>query len=729
MLDGIENIQSPAPHKKNSDLFIEGVVTFNQGMHWGESHSRIVNGILDIYLTLPEISSAALFSLDEKTFEFYLSDFLSDDDEQSRETQELNIQKHFDQCVDSGTVAEALDKGHIANNIINDSSKAYLIPVISPAGILGIIVLISNKVSNALPANILNYCFLHANQMAYLLFNSKLNKQINNLEGELEQKISARIEKIKQSSREIKLILDSILTGVFIIERTSGKILDVNYAASKLIGIPKEDIIGTQWGEWHSPKISKLPNISNYDEQFTEEGILVTGSNDKIPILRTFSNLLIGNRDIYIESFIDIEERKNSEEELKLQSNLLKGVAEASNSLLTKSNFNDAINKAIEFLGKAADVDRVYIYENSYEEESGELFADIKYFWANKNALPLNRLFKHFSFDQQFKDWKEKLEYRGALHSITSRLEGSQKEILLKTGVKSFLIVPIIVENRFWGFIGFDDCTTERIWTQAEESILKVTATSIGGAIQRYKSKLQLIEAKDKADRSDKLKSEFLAQISHEIRTPINTILSFTSILKDEFEEQLSEDLDTAFDVIANAGSRITRTVELILNISEINTGIYDYVPVEIKFLEEILKPVYNEFARSAKNKNISFDINYNYNDLKIIADKYSVMQIFTNLVDNAVKFTESGGVSINAEKSDKKLEIKISDTGIGISNDYLNELYSVFSQEDHGYTRKYEGNGLGLALVKKYCDMNNFDLKMESQKDEGSSFTVTIPI
>jgi signal transduction histidine kinase len=167
----------------------------------------------------------------------------------------------------------------------------------------------------------------------------------------------------------------------------------------------------------------------------------------------------------------------------------------------------------------------------------------------------------------------------------------------------------------------------------------------------------------------------------------------------------------------------------LILNMSEINTGIYDYDPIEMNFCDEVILPIYNEFLRSAKAKNIKLSINKVCEDTRIKADRYSVIQIFSNLVDNAVKFTEKGEVNISMKRNDdSKLIVEISDTGIGISSNYISQIYSVFSQEDHGYTRRYEGNGLGLALVKKYCDMNNFDLQIESQKDVGSKFIVTIP-
>jgi len=306
------------------------------------------------------------------------------------------------------------------------------------------------------------------------------------------------------------------------------------------------------------------------------------------------------------------------------------------------------------------------------------------------------------------------------------------KEQLKKLGLNSLLLVPIYVENIFWGILGLDTLKDEKEWSDTEEAIIKAAAGSIGGAIERQQSKLQLLEAIEKAvksDRSDKLKSEFLAQMSHEIRTPINSILSFASILRNEFEDKLSEDLKTTFTIISKAGMRIIRTVDLILNMSEIQTGIYDYVKSDFDIVEEVLTPLYNDYSLRIKSKNILFNINNNSYDNIVSADKYSVTQIFNNIIDNAYNFTDKGQIDINIRRElNSALTVEVRDTGIGISSNYMSKLFDPFSQENQGYTRKYEGNGLGLALVKKYCEMNNLNINIESSKGVGSNFIITFP-
>lgn len=243
---------------------------------------------------------------------------------------------------------------------------------------------------------------------------------------------------------------------------------------------------------------------------------------------------------------------------------------------------------------------------------------------------------------------------------------------------------------------------------------------------QRKADEDKLILAKEQAEKSDKLKSEFLAQISHEIRTPINTILSFSGLLKDELEDKIDDELKSCFVSMGNAGRRIIRTIDLILNMSEVQAGVYDYVSKYLNLASDLLDPIRNELIYIAKDKGIELKFNVLTDNAYIWADEYTVGQIINNLLDNAIKYTEKGFVEVNVYRNEKeRLVLEIKDTGIGISKEYFPMLFSPFSQEEQGYTRKFEGNGLGLALVKKYCELNNADIEVESEKGVGSTFRV----
>lgn len=243
---------------------------------------------------------------------------------------------------------------------------------------------------------------------------------------------------------------------------------------------------------------------------------------------------------------------------------------------------------------------------------------------------------------------------------------------------------------------------------------------------ERKKIEQELIAAKDKAEASEKLKSEFLAQMSHEIRSPIHTILNFTELIKEQLNNSENVIIKESFNSIEKAGDRIVRTIDLILNMSEIQAGTYECIYKEIDLNENILKRLYPEFLYKAKKKNLDLILEIKKEELKVLVDEYSATQIFVNLIDNAIKYTFEGKVEIISFLTENnKAAVKISDTGIGISEEFLPKLFTAFFQEQRGYTRAFEGNGLGLALVKKYCELNNAEIFVESKKNVGSTFTV----
>jgi PAS domain S-box-containing protein len=237
----------------------------------------------------------------------------------------------------------------------------------------------------------------------------------------------------------------------------------------------------------------------------------------------------------------------------------------------------------------------------------------------------------------------------------------------------------------------------------------------------------QLIRTKEKAEESDKLKSEFLAQMSHEIRTPLNVILSYNSFLRDELKNYLDEDQITGFNSVDTAGRRLIRTIDLILNMAEIHAGKLDVRTSDIN-LYNILTELIKEFELSAKEKNLELSCSNSCGVMPILkSDGYIVTEVFQNLIDNAIKYTPGGHIGITIYKNEgENYCVAVKDTGIGIASEYIDKIFLPFSQEDTGYSRRFDGNGLGLALVKKYLELINAEIKVESVKGKGSIFTVS---
>ncbi len=254
-----------------------------------------------------------------------------------------------------------------------------------------------------------------------------------------------------------------------------------------------------------------------------------------------------------------------------------------------------------------------------------------------------------------------------------------------------------------------------------------VIITSVVDISERKKAAQSIIEAKEKAEQSDRLKSEFLAGMSHEIRTPINTILNFTSLIKTDLGNEIDEDIKFSFEMIDSGSRRLIRTIDSILNMSQLQSGSYEHKVKLISLVKNVLKPLKEEFKLVAQQKNLELNLIVNAEDTNVLVDEYTITQLFINLIDNATKYTEKGQINIVVNSCDNKLIVEIIDTGIGISEEILPTVFEPFIQEEMGYTRSFEGNGLGLALVRKYIELNNGSIDVKSKKGHGSTFTVSL--
>lgn len=327
------------------------------------------------------------------------------------------------------------------------------------------------------------------------------------------------------------------------------------------------------------------------------------------------------------------------------------------------------------------------------------------------------------------------------IESAQSDDSHSKRKSIFNLDLQTILCSPLTTSGHKIGVIYVDSKHLHKIRVKEITDTFEILAGQAATAIRNAqlfngqlesnkaleKSNKNLIIAKEEAEKSDRLKSEFLAQMSHEIRTPIHILMSYSNLIRDEIEDQIDSDLRSNFNAIEDAGKRIIRTTDLILNMSEIATGTYEYIDDTFDIYDNVLQSIYDEFKVVAAEKKIAFNLIKETEATLITADKYSVYQIFTNLIDNSLKYTNSGKVDIIVyNDSDGKVSVAASDTGIGIAEEYIPYLFKPFMQEDQGYSRRFEGNGLGLALVKNYCDLNQATIKVESKKGEGSSFIVT---
>ncbi len=418
--------------------------------------------------------------------------------------------------------------------------------------------------------------------------------------------------------------------------------------------------------------------------------------------------------------------------ELVKQSNMLRGMAEATNHLLTNENFEQAILKALETVCSLAGVKRIFIYKIIQESVTSQISAKNV---ADYNVLSeeegVDNEVKERFFTHQLKKFHHHLTEGKTIKGLTDEYQKIYPEIFGKRPVTSFMIVPISEKekNNLWGFVGFADNLNNHVWSTEEETILSMLADNIGGAVRRQIAKEELEAALVLAKNADRAKSEFLASMSHEIRTPMNGVIGMTSLLQHTDLTPIQRDY---INIIENSGESLMSIINEILDFSKIESGKIELEETSFD-LRRCIEDVLDLVAPRAVERHL--DIIYFIDPAVkqfIFGDGFRLRQIIVNLVSNAIKFTERGDVfikvSIASLQGDKVvLEFSVKDTGIGIPADKIDLLFTPFTQVDSSTTRKYGGTGLGLAITSSLAKLMAGNIWVNSEEGKGSEFCFTI--
>ena len=273
------------------------------------------------------------------------------------------------------------------------------------------------------------------------------------------------------------------------------------------------------------------------------------------------------------------------------------------------------------------------------------------------------------------------------------------------------------------------------IWGSATISVIrnnKGEAQFFLAMVEDITSKKQaednLLSAKEKAEESDRLKTAFLHNISHEIRTPMNAILGFTSLLN---EPGLSEaDKKQFIEIIFQSGTQLLSIINDIVDFAGIESGQVRLNISEIN-INSTLRGLYEQFSYKGKTQHVIFDFQAPLPDeeVNIKTDGTKFIQVFSNLINNAFKFTQSGRIDFGYQGKGECLEFYVKDTGIGISPEHQSRIFERFYQVDSTPARKYTGTGLGLSICKAYIELLGGKIWIDSEKGKGASFYFTLLI
>lgn len=499
-------------------------------------------------------------------------------------------------------------------------------------------------------------------------------------------------EALKDRENYLKNILNSVQTGVILIDLEEHKIVYANPSAIAMIGAKEENIIGMVCHTFICPAEKGKCPIADLKQIIDKsDRILIKANGEKISIIKTVVPVTISGHAYYLESFVDITDRKRAEE---------------------------IIEEQIHFLQVLIDSIPVPIL---YKNLKG-LYVGCNRAFESYLGLPKEQIIGKSVYDIITKKVAEQIDkmdmalYRepGEQHYETTTIhpDGSKHNVVFNKATY------IDRRGNISGLVGI---------------ILDIT--------ELKKTEIALRKAKEEAEIANRTKSEFLASMSHEIRTPMNAIIGMAELLMDT---SLTPEQEKYVKVSQNAGENLLELINDILDLSKVEAGQINLELINFDLID-IIEKTCDILTLRANEKNLELTCHASPDiPTHLIGDPTRLRQVLVNLIGNAIKFTEKGEVVIEVSKQgsgigdrrsaelntnteeDIVLLFSIRDTGIGIPDDKIDLIFEKFTQADASTTRKYGGTGLGLAISKKIVNLMGGEIRVESEVNIGTAMSFT---
>nr|WP_319272874.1 PAS domain S-box protein [uncultured Draconibacterium sp.] len=497
------------------------------------------------------------------------------------------------------------------------------------------------------------------------------------------------------------------------------RFLEVNPAWEKVVGIKKEKVlektikqimpdIEQSWIEAYGRVVS-----SGIPEEFIE-----------------FNKALKKYFHVYAYSpekgkfavfFNDVTETKISEQKIRLNESRLSALVEMGQMTSSTEDeiYDFVLNKAIEltqskigFLGFVNDDEsevRIHKWSDSAMKQCTVANYDMNFIIAESGI------------------WGDVIRNREACV-----IDDYSSPIVNKKGIpeghvkiNNYLSIPTFSNGKIVAIISVANKSIQ--YTQADINQTTLLLDGMRRFLEQRREKEELVKAKMKAEESDRLKSAFLSNMSHEIRTPMNGILGFTELLQ---QPNLDAPNQKKFlNIIQRSSNRLLKTVNDIIEISKIESGEFSVSEEKVNVIKH-LDNLVSSFMPEANAKGLEIEIRNEipYSNFIINSDKIKLSSILSNLIKNAIKYTEKGFIKVGFKLIENDLVFSCLDSGIGIPENRQEAIFNRFEQADIEDKRAFEGSGLGLAIVKSYVEMLNGRIWVESEVDKGSVFYVAFP-
>ncbi|HEY5599296.1 MAG TPA: ATP-binding protein, partial [Candidatus Manganitrophaceae bacterium] len=310
--------------------------------------------------------------------------------------------------------------------------------------------------------------------------------------------------------------------------------------------------------------------------------------------------------------------------------------------------------------------------------------------------------------------------------------EEESRNPLVEAGYRSIISVPLQSKNKIVGVFTLASRAPHTFTAQDLQLLISI-GNQIGTAVENAFLYEKEQESVEKLMEMDRIKSEFLSNISHELRIPLTSIIGFSELILDKLTGPLNEEQVSYIKNMNTSGHHLLEIINNLLDLSKIKAGKMETHP-HLFSLRTLLETIQQTIIPMTYKKGLRFELWVEEGIDQIYTDEGKLKQILLNVLGNAVKFTpENGDITLHARKSGLReanaLEITVQDTGIGIPENAIGKIFDEFQQVDGSYTRDYPGTGLGLAITKRFVEILGGEISVKSRVGAGSAFTLLIPV
>lgn len=404
---------------------------------------------------------------------------------------------------------------------------------------------------------------------------------------------------------------------------------------------------------------------------------------------------------------------------------LLKKNFEIVSIFLEYSDWTAALKQVFALVGEHVKVDRIYYFEFHTDPSTQEELTSQRFEWVKNGIEPMldNPDLQNLPVEIAA-DFMRPLQDNMPFEAIVRLMpEGGTKEILSSQDILSILVLPIWIEGKMYGFIGFDDCTIERGWSEEELHFLQSITSNLSSAISRRNAMLEVEKKAKELERINYELEQFAYVASHDLQEPLRMISEFLKLFEKKYSSAVDEKGRTYIHYAVEGSVRMKKIILDLLEFSRVGKTKSAMEEVNIEELFNSLNLLY-----ISKIEALNAEVRL-VNAQKILTWKSPLEQVLMNLLDNALKYAKpnvSPKIELRIEEQEKNWLLHFTDNGIGISPQYFDRIFIIF-QRLHT-KEEYEGSGMGLAITKKIIEHMGGRIWVESEPEMGTSFHFSLP-